>query len=320
MKETNKCATLFDTSVATRNLGDKIIMDSVSKIISEVLPNDQLFNVPTHNYLTIDSWKCLKESSISVVGGSNLLSSNMPFYQQWKVTPLDLLFTPPTVLMGVGWWQYQSRPNWYTRWMLNKITKGSLIHSVRDNYTKNMLSSIGIDNVINTGCPTMWELTPEHCASIPTTQAESVVFTLTDYRKDPSNDFKLIELLAQQYSKVYFWPQGSGDISYFESLEASSIVDARLPARVDSFNELLDQEEVDYVGTRLHAGIRAMQKKKRAIILAVDNRATEKAKDTGLCVIQRSDLDSISEKIQSEWSTELSLDFFEIDRWKKQFS
>lgn len=320
MTATNKGVTLFDTSIATRNLGDIIIMDSVSDIISEICPTSQVFRVPTHNYLSPDSWKCLRESGINFVGGTNLLSSNMPFYQQWKINPLDLWFAQSTVLMGVGWWRYQKTPNWYTKWLLKKITNGDFFHSVRDNYTKSMLNRIGINNVINTACPTMWNLTPDHCSSIPTTRADSVVYTLTDYRKDPESDLRVIKLLRDLYTKVYFWPQGSRDISYFESIGASAMIDVQLAPRVDIYNELLDQQDVDYVGTRLHAGIRAMQKMRRTIILAVDNRAAEKGKDFGLCVVQRDDMESIAEKIKSEWRTKLNLNFEGIENWKRQFS
>jgi len=320
MTYTNAGVTIFDTSIATRNLGDIIIMDSVSEVVSEIFPNTQFFNVPTHNYLTLDSWRCLRESSINFVGGTNLLSSNMPFYQQWKITPFDLWFTGSTVLMGVGWWQYQKAPNWYTRWLLNRVTDGDYFHSVRDNYTKNMLRKIGMHNVINTACPTMWSLTPEHCANISKVRAAAVIFTLTDYRKDPESDINMVKLLRELYAKVYFWPQGSGDISYLENIGVSEMIDVQLPARLDRYNEVLEQQEVDYVGTRLHAGIRAMQKMRRTIILAVDNRAAEKGKDIGLRIAQRDDVDSIAEQIKSEWSTELNLNFEGIDNWKKQFS
>ena len=42
---------------------------------------------------------------------------------------------------------------------------------------------MGIQNVLNTGCPTMWRLTPEYCATIPTQKAKNVVFTLSGQPK-----------------------------------------------------------------------------------------------------------------------------------------
>ena len=49
-----------------------------------------------------------------------------------------------------------------------------MTHSVRDSYTKKMLNSIGINNVVNTSCPTVWNITPDHLATIPDTKAKYV--------------------------------------------------------------------------------------------------------------------------------------------------
>ena len=50
--------------------------------------------------------------------------------------------------------------------------------------------------------------------------------------------------------------------------------------------------EFDYVGTRLHAGILALNYRKRTLIIAVDNRAAEMKTDINLPVIARGDLES----------------------------
>ena len=48
---------------------------------------------------------------------------------------------------------------------------------------------------------------------------------------------------------------------------------------LEAFDNLLESEiDLDYIGTRLHAGIRAIQKKRRSIIIGVDNRALEMQK------------------------------------------
>lgn len=56
--------------------------------------------------------------------------------------------------------------------------------------------------------------------------------------------------------------------------------------------------DIDYVGTRLHGKIRVLNREKRAIILAVDNRAIEIANDTALPVVRRED-------IQKSWILKL---------------
>ena len=315
-----KNVTLFDTSIASRNVGDQIIMQAVQSIVSEMFSESQLFSIPSHNYLSVDSWKCLRESNIAFVGGTNLLSSNMPFYQQWKIHPLDLKFAKTIILMGVGWWQYQERPNWYTRYLLKKITKGPYLHSVRDDYTAKKLQDIGIENVVNTGCPSMWGLTPEYCENIPWTKGDSVVFTLTDYKQSYEHDRNFIKQLRESYDKLYFWVQGSKDIEYVERLGCTEMLDRIIPPRLSLFDQALEQKNIDYIGTRLHAGIRALQKGRRTLILAVDNRAAEIKKDFNLNVIERSNLDGITDHINANLPTELILNSSGICLWKEQFS
>ena len=54
-------------------------------------------------------------------------------------------------------------------------------------------------------------------------------------------------------------------------------------------NLLKSKEELDYIGTRLHAGIRALQFKRKSIIVGIDNRSNEISKDINLPIIIRKD-------------------------------
>ena len=65
-----------------------------------------------------------------------------------------------------------------------------------------MLESIDL-KAINTGCPTMWKLTLEHCAKIPTKQAKAVILTLMDSSVNLKLDQQLINLLINNYSEVF---------------------------------------------------------------------------------------------------------------------
>ena len=58
-----------------------------------------------------------------------------------------------------------------------------------------------------------------------------------------------------------FWPQGFNDLSYLESLAVDKNRISILSSNIDSFNSLIDMGNIDYIGTRLHGGIRALQKK-----------------------------------------------------------
>lgn len=308
--------TLFDTSVATNNLGDEIIIDAVEQVISEVLPNAYVFRVATHEYLSWVSRNLLKKSLLSIVGGTNLLSPHMGPFALWKMMPWDVLSVNHAVLLGVGWRDYMRGPDPYTKWALNRVLAQDYIHSVRDSYTLNKIAGSG-KRVYDTACPTMWSLTDAHCQGIPRRKAPKVVTTLTYYRRNETVDRQVLNVLLGHYGEVYFWPQQSEDQAYFESLGIARI--KCIPPSVSRYTAFLNGEAVDFVGTRLHGGIRAMQKSKRTLILAVDNRAREIARTSHLPVLDRSDVTGIEEWISGDQLTSITLPLANIIAWKAQF-
>lgn len=232
----------------------------------------------------------------------------------------DALRVNNVVLVGVGWWQYQNKPNLYTRTLLKRILHKEAIHSVRDDYTKRYLESIGINNVVNTSCPSAWGLTAEHCKEIPLSKSNKVVCTITDYNHNPRSDEAFINQLIESYETCHLWLQGAGDHEYFHSLNIPHEKVSLIPPKLEALNAFLRQEDTDYVGTRLHAGIRALQHGKRSLILAIDNRASELGSDIGLNICDRDDLLAIRQFIQGDKpSTEIYLPEKEIASWKAQF-
>jgi hypothetical protein len=168
----------------------------------------------------------------------------------------------------------------------------------------------------------MWGLTSEHCKAIPIEKSENVVFTLTDYRADFSNDKLLLEILIQSYKKIYFWPQGSHDLVYLVSLDVDILKKVKLisPNLLSYDNCLKKDESIDYIGTRLHAGIRAMQFKRRAVIIGVDNRAIEKKIDFNLTVVDRKDIKTkLKDVLVANIVNDINLPLRNIDKWKSQF-
>jgi len=311
---------LFDTSIATENLGDKIIMDSTMKELRKIFESSFYVHLPTHDKLGFPSYKHIKNSNYKFVCGTNLLSSNMPFYNQWKINLLDMPFLKDILLMGVGWWQYQKKPNLYTRFLLKNILSKDKLHSVRDSYTEKQLKSIGINNILNTGCPTMWNLTKSHCDKIPKEKGENVLVTLTNYNKSPKHDKQLINILLNNYKKVYFWIQAYEDYVYLKKIGFDDLVEIVHPTLASLDNLLKNHKSLDYIGTRLHAGIRALNFKRRTIIIAIDNRAIEKSKDFNIDIILRQNIqDELTDKINSNFYTEVSIPIKRINKWKNQF-
>ncbi|KIO68281.1 hypothetical protein B4064_1771 [Caldibacillus thermoamylovorans] len=315
-----KKITILDTSVGTLNLGDEIIMDSVKRELKKLFKGNTMYlNLPTHEKISSYGHRIIKESDVTFVAGTNLLHSKHRIIRgnQWNINLLDAMKFSNVVLMGVGWARYQRKPTYLSKLLYRNALTSNYYHSVRDSYTKEKLESIGIKNVYNTACPTMWELTEEHCKSIPHKKAKNVVFTLTDYSRSPEKDKELIRILRENYDKLYFWIQGSEDYDYIRSLTDSiSFVGPNL----NSYDELLESsEDLDYIGTRLHAGIRAMQKKRRSIIIGIDNRAIEKHKDFNINMIKREDISNLDQYINSDIFTNIKLDLDSINAWKSQF-
>src|SRR5207237_6113778 len=124
------------------------------------------------------------------------------------------------------------------------------------------------------------------------------------------------------YQDIYFFPQGRGDNKYLEAIADESTLSriVILERSVTAYNDLLTSHNIDYVGTRLHGGIRALQLNRRAFIISVDNRTTEIARDTRLPMIERSEISSLPGKINSLFEFPLQINCADIKKFKCRFS
>lgn len=317
---------ILDTSVGTLNTGDEIINSSIHMNWPELFESNYIYRYPTHT--PPHSWwqqlffakrmSGYKEADYKFLCGTNALYTNMvrPL-PVWNMHMLNAGMYEGTILLGVGAGINSKSVNLYTRKLYDKVLNHDFIHSVRDEYSKDMLERMGF-KVFNTSCPTMWGLTKEHCSKIPAQKASSVVFTLTGYHSDRENDKAMFDILKKNYENLYFWPQTLSDLPYLESLGAEGY--HVIAPNLEAYDRVLEGD-VDYVGNRLHGGIRALQHCKRAIIISIDYRAENMAKNYSLPVIAR-------ETIREELNASINLcapilikgiDFELIEKWKSQF-
>jgi polysaccharide pyruvyl transferase WcaK-like protein len=311
-------ALMDNNNTPSTNLGDLIIHEAIVRELRSIFPKEKISNISSHCPIPYKAFDIRQNDKI-IVGGSNLLSSNMNQYAQWKINLSDILKLKNVILLGVGWWQYQEQPNYYTKILLKNILSKHILHSVRDSYTESMLSSIGINNVINTNCPTMWPMAIKDFSQIPLGKSENVLVMITDYKKNRTLDQSILKIISKYYNNIFFWPQGVGDLDYFQSLIENSLVTI-LERSLSALDSLLQSEiPFDYIGTRLHGGIRCLLNDRRSLILRVDNRAKEISKDTGLPCVARDDLSAIENWINSEHHTKLKINKRNIDAWKSQF-
>lgn len=211
--------------------------------------------------------------------------------------------------------------DWYTKLFYETVLSRCRFHSVRDEMTKRKLESIGIKNVLNTACPTMWTLTEEAQRKIPVRKARAVLTSITDYAFSPEQEKKMLEILSKEYEHVIIWVQGSHDIDWYLSRTVNLDAYELVGPRIDQLNSILENPDIDYIGTRLHAGIRCLNRGHRSLIVAVDNRARQIGRDTGLPVIERKDFynGKLGSWINNPKKCEIALPVAEIEKWKTQW-
>ena len=289
---------LIDPSLGTSNLGDIIISKAVKKQLSSYGVNPKVV-LPSHRKWTETEIRFSNDVDLWIVAGSNLMSSHLLAYNQWKTSRAQRkILSGKTVMLGVGWWQYQSKPDLYTKWTYSKLFSNALPQGLRDEYSLSQTKHI-TENSLNIGCATIWDL---ENGSLREGNGQ-VVLTLTDYMKDPEQDKKIIEYALTNFETVKFWAAGKKDIQYLKNLGYSKKVQV-----LDRTLDALDTEYVNGVshfGTRLHAGIRALQFNCRSLIFAVDNRATEMGTDFNLPVVSRVNCNFVKVKIPTELSLKM---------------
>ncbi len=314
-----KKITVFNTFVSSANMGDAIIMDYAEQQLRDVFPKDYFFHAPTHDYARRASYKYIRKTDEQIVCGTNLLHDKMYFYNQWKINWRDAVFLKNATLMGVGTSSYYGKLDVYTKLLLKSVLGSGRIQSVRDSYTEEVMRKAGFKNVLNTGCPTTWKLTPDFCKDIAATRARNVITTLTDYDGYAKIDREIIKTLKENYDNVYLWIQGFKDVELAEKLGVLNLVKTIAPS-VEAFDEVLSRNDVEYIGTRLHAGIRALNHKRRTCILAVDNRAIEMGKSFNLNVVKRQDApEFLKSYISSTTPMNVQIPEDKIAQWKNQF-
>lgn len=321
-----KTAVIFDTSIASNNMGDEIIVRSAEANLKKLLGNYYKLRYPTHTkaFTAISSrtWEkanLVKNADIKLVIGTDLLWKNMlhPLCL-WNINIFNCSPLAGTVACGCGCaFENIKNINLYTKMLYSKVLSHDYVHSTRDEETKVFLEQLGYKAIV-TGCPTLWNLDEEFCSTIPANKSDSVIFTLSGTGKDHINDQKFINIIRRNYKKVYFWPQTIFDLDYlngFENIRGINIVSGDL----NVYSDFLANHDVDYVGTRLHGGIFAMHHRKRAIIIAIDHRARNIKLNNNINCVERKKIDKVESMINSEFGTNIILEREKIDKWINQF-
>jgi polysaccharide pyruvyl transferase WcaK-like protein len=329
-----KTLALLDPSIGdysgspSRNLGDLIIYDAVKAVLDEVFPEWNVQRFSSHMPYRKADCAVINRATLTVLGGTNALCSYHGGHS-WYTPHEGLFYLFPkirnNILMGVGWGHgYPHLPNRKMKIFYHRILSRKWMHSVRDEFTRQHLERIGIRNVINTGCPTTWRL--NGVATRRTNlKTPNCLFTITDYAPDPENDNALIDLIAESTpGRIVNFPQGDQDRAYIESLAAYQRHKERIEIHERSYKALRrtlgSERDFHYIGTRLHCGVAALQHGWNALILQVDNRAAEMARDCHLPVVPRNDFAKMKEWLAGNLDFgAIAVPLERIEQWKGQF-
>ena len=185
---------LFDTSIGTMNLGDEIIMESLQKNMKDLLDGNFIVKFPTHTpcfhfYQQTrrnPRYRFVRDAKYKFICGTNIINNRMDIpWSTWNINFANANCYNNSVLVGVGAAGLKDgvdQLSWYPKKLFSSFLSRSYKHSVRDERTKRIVESmLGEGSAINTGCPTVWGLTRQHCREIKENKADQVVFTLTDY-------------------------------------------------------------------------------------------------------------------------------------------
>ncbi|MDI9591194.1 MAG: polysaccharide pyruvyl transferase family protein [Acidobacteriota bacterium] len=317
---------LFDPSIRSQNLGDGIIMESAEKQLAWITRGRYVLKCATHapavtfyqNTRRNPSMRFYDEAKYKFVCGSNLLWRRMLVPRPtFNINPFNCMPYEGCVLLGVGTDSGSKGLDLYTKRLYKKILSDRYYHSTRDEKTKAVVEQLGL-KAINTGCPTMWGFTESFCASVPVEKADNVIFTLTDYNRDAIRDREMIRTLKKSYRHVSMWLQGTFDEEHLKEIgESQGIV--LIEPSLKAFDAALCSGDVDYVGTRLHAGMFALQHKVRSLVVIVDERVRSMRDSYGIPCIEREDIGKLTDMVNHDLTTHIGIDEEAIQRWLAQF-
>ena len=149
---------------AKNNAGDFLIKRQAIDVLTRLRPDRKLVLQDAWRSCDETKIKTINESRALILTGGPSLQKNMYPGIYPLVNDLEKI-TAPIILMGVGWKSQKGQWsdtrsysfNKSSKLLLKKISEAPYISSVRDYHSQNALNYHGLNNVITTGCPALFE-------------------------------------------------------------------------------------------------------------------------------------------------------------------
>ncbi len=319
---------VIDITISDTNVGNRVIMEGAIQAIKHIWPETSLVRIPFRDVLSRTTRNLVRGADIALLCGGNVLTTRPWLCRPWPGSWCDTAsLRGKVVTLGVSFvrWRALARlcddMGWLARILYGSVLSPAYFHSVRSAHAATVLTRNGW-NALVTGCPSMWALHETHVRAIRTEKGNRALCTLTFYAANLERDAALLRALKSEYDVVYFWPQQPQDLVYFSGLPSECRNGVQvLREGLEEFDSFLETHcDADYVGTRLHAGIRALQRRRRAVIIAVDERAREMA-SFGLPVVEVESYRDMVQALRRPMIVETGrrLPWRNIELWKNQF-
>jgi hypothetical protein len=130
-------------------------------------------------------------------------------------------------------------------------------------------------------------------------------------------------ILSAGAGETYFFPQTRADTEHLSALPAFRKNTSKFTILNHDLTELYNlvaSTSLNYIGNRLHGGIKCLSFNHPSIIVSVDNRASEMGRSINLNVIERNEISLLQKWIDNEYiPPQIALPLDNIKRWKSQF-
>lgn len=295
-----------------------------------ILINSSVYRLGTHieNYSMIQMMHLSSKARFfkndmdyKFICGTNLLQNHLEhLHPQFMLNPFNMGLYKDSVLVGVGKNKKYEKIDAFTKYLYLHTLSKEFMHSVRDEATKKVIEDIGL-KAINTGCPTLWGFTKEKCSNIPVEKAENVIFSVSGYstQRAEKEDSVMIKCLINNYNRLYAWIQTMADEEYLRELVDIDRYKITCIYSLEMYSELLKKGNIDYIGTRLHGGIFALQHGCRSLIISIDERAEGFHETNNIPILRRNEIDKLDSYINKPILTDIVIDRSAIEDFIAQF-